>query len=48
MVTNDALRRTAARVFDAHAHTIFISKLLWPKKLCIGKRSQCMGGIGLS
>jgi hypothetical protein len=29
--TNDALRRTAARVFYAHAHTIYIAKILWVK-----------------
>jgi hypothetical protein len=39
MAINDALRRTAARVFDAHAHTIYIAKILWAKKFCIGKRS---------
>jgi hypothetical protein len=39
MVTNDALRRTTTRVFDARAHTIYIAKILWVKKLCIGKMS---------
>jgi hypothetical protein len=39
MVTNDALRMTLVKVFDARAHTIYIVKILWAKKLCIGKRS---------
>jgi hypothetical protein len=39
MVTNDALRMTVVKVFDACAHTIYIVKILWAKKLCIGKRS---------
>jgi hypothetical protein len=39
MVTNDALRMTLVKVFDACAHTIYIVKILWAKKLCIGKRS---------
>jgi hypothetical protein len=39
MVTNDALRMTVVKVFDACAHTIYIAKILWAKKLCIRKRS---------
>jgi hypothetical protein len=39
MVTNDALRMTVVKGFDARAHTIYIAKILWAKKLCIGKRS---------
>jgi hypothetical protein len=29
---------TVVKVFDARAHTIYIVKILWAKKLCIGKR----------
>jgi hypothetical protein len=41
MVTNDALRMTVVKVFDARAHTIYIyiAKVLWATNLCIGKRS---------
>jgi hypothetical protein len=39
MVTIDALRMTVVKVLDAHAHTMYIAKILWAKKLCIGKRS---------
>jgi hypothetical protein len=39
MVTNDAQRMTAVKVFDARSHYIYIAKILWAKKLCIGKRS---------
>jgi hypothetical protein len=38
MVTNDALRMTVVKVLDARARTIYIAKILWAKKLCIGKR----------
>jgi hypothetical protein len=31
MVTNDALRMTVVKIFDAHAHTIYIAKILWAK-----------------
>jgi hypothetical protein len=56
MVTNDALRKTVVKVFDACAHAIYIAKILRAKKLCIDKRSvvkkrvkdQCMSHIGLS
>jgi hypothetical protein len=40
MVTNDALCMTVVKVFDACAHTIYIAKILWAKKLCICKRSM--------
>jgi hypothetical protein len=39
MVTNDALRMTVVKVFDARARTIYIAKILWAKKLYIGNRS---------
>jgi hypothetical protein len=39
MVKNDALRMIVDKVFDACAHTIYIAKILWAEKLCIGKRS---------
>jgi hypothetical protein len=41
MVTNDALRMTVVKAFDARAHTIYIyiAKVLWATNLCIGKRS---------
>jgi hypothetical protein len=51
MVTNDALRMTVVKVFDARARTIYIAKILWAKKLCIVKGSMYephMSRIGLS
>jgi hypothetical protein len=33
MVTNDALRMTVVKVFDACARTIYIAKILWAKKI---------------
>jgi hypothetical protein len=39
MVTNDVLRRIAVWIFYTHAHTIYMAKILWVEKLCIGKRS---------
>jgi hypothetical protein len=38
MVTNDDLRMTVVKVFDARAQTIYIAKIWWAKKLCICKR----------
>jgi hypothetical protein len=52
MVTNDALQMTVVKTFDAWDIYIYIyiyiyiAKVLWAKKLCIGKRS--VYGIGLS
>jgi hypothetical protein len=40
MVTNDALHMTVVKIFDAWAKkNIYIAKVLWAKKLRIGKRS---------
>jgi hypothetical protein len=32
MVTIDSLRMTTVKVFDAYAHTIYMTKILWAKK----------------
>jgi hypothetical protein len=50
MVTNDALHMTVVKIFDVRAHYIYIAKILWAKKLCIGKRLmyEPYGRIGLS
>jgi hypothetical protein len=29
---------TVVKIFDARAHTVYIAKILWAKKIYVGKR----------